>query len=96
MKKNDSVRYCRLCELLDDYPDELEEYIASYVARIAPADKVSDDEYDRRLKICVECDKLTKSASLDGVASGTCLACGCYIEIRAAVKTGACPGKKWR
>ena len=36
--------------------------------------------------ICKECDKLN---------AGTCLSCGCYVEIRAAMKQSKCPNRKW-
>ena len=47
---------------------------------------VSDEEYERRLDICKDCDKLN---------AGTCMSCGCYVEIRAAAKISKCPTKKW-
>ena len=45
-------------------------------------------EYERRLSICKECDRL-----LDGM----CTVCGCYVEMRAAVTTNCCPAvrAKW-
>ena len=47
---------------------------------------VSDEEYERRLAICKECEKLNE---------GTCLACGCYVELRAAAKAAHCSHRKW-
>lgn len=48
--------------------------------------KVDDDEYDRRLSICKECESLDR---------GTCNKCGCYVELRAAAKSSDCPYHKW-
>ena len=48
--------------------------------------KAADDLYKRRLDACKKCDYLE---------AGTCQACGCYVELRAAVKKNKCPYKKW-
>lgn len=42
--------------------------------------------YEERLSACRLCDYLE---------AGTCLACGCYVELRAAVKKNKCPYQKW-
>lgn len=42
--------------------------------------------YEERLHKCTECDRL---------ADGMCRACGCYVELRAAVKTNKCPYDIW-
>ena len=45
-----------------------------------------EEVYENRLKICKECDDLV---------AGTCLKCGCYVELRAAVTRNKCPAKMW-
>ena len=50
------------------------------------SDRADEKVYEERLSICRLCDNLL---------SGTCLSCGCYVEIRAAIKKGRCPEKKW-
>lgn len=73
---------CRKCLIAsldeDDYIRSLKQYIDSY-----PQEKrVSDEEYSRRLHICLGCERL---------ANGMCALCGCYVELR-ALKTGMrCP-----
>jgi hypothetical protein len=42
--------------------------IEKYKSALKEADMVSDEEYERRLDICGECDKLN---------AGTCMSCGC-------------------
>jgi len=42
--------------------------------------------YEERLGICMECDRL---------ADGMCRACGCYVELRAAVTKNQCPYNNW-
>ncbi len=79
-------RFCKRC-LLQDYDEE--EYIRTLRDHILWMDeemKCPEEMYRKRLDICLECDKLNR---------GTCLACGCYVELRAAAKRGKCPRKKW-
>lgn len=72
---------CLLSELdRDAYTDKLMEYIAA-----VPEDKrVSEEEYQRRLAFCRECDQL---------ADGMCAVCGCYVELRALKHNSDCPGE---
>ena len=56
-----------------------------YIARIPADDKTPEEEYERRLSICKECEKLL---------SGMCRMCGCYVEMRAAISTAGLPGEK--
>ncbi len=60
--------------------------IEHYRDAIKKSDRVSDEEYERRLMLCKQCDLLN---------AGTCGACGCYVELRAVAKVGKCPHKKW-
>ena len=78
-------RVCVRC-LLRDMVDADMAMIEKYKNALKEADMVSDEEYERRLDICGECDRLN---------AGTCMSCGCYVEIRAAAKISKCPTKKW-
>ena len=60
--------------------------IEKYKSAIKAEDQPPTEEYERRLSVCKECDKLN---------AGTCNACGCYVELRAASKMAHCPHKKW-
>ena len=55
-----------------------------------PEEKADDGVYKARLNVCGECEHLI---------SGTCMKCGCYVELRAAYKKNKCPlagkGAKW-
>ena len=81
------AKICRRCLLNelneDEYFRSLKEYIAAY-----PEDKrCSGEEYERRLKVCQSCDRLT---------NGMCAVCGCYVELRALKIKADCPeGNKW-
>ncbi len=78
-------RVCMRC-LLRDMAEADQAMIAKYKDAIKAQDQVSHEEYERRLSICKECDKLN---------AGTCAACGCYVELRAAAKVSHCPHKRW-
>ncbi len=80
-----SERKCIRC-LLRELAEKDYENIKKYIDIIRPSERTDDELYEERLTICKECDRL-----LDG----TCNACGCYVEIRAASKNSSCPKKKW-
>ena len=73
-------RVCKKCLLREngEMPPDLESYIES----ITLDDRTPDDEYERRLSVCKSCANLLE---------GTCLACGCYVEVRAAFRVKKCP-----
>ncbi|WP_029320172.1 DUF6171 family protein [Butyrivibrio sp. AE3004] len=79
------TRVCRHC-LLRDIEGEEKKMIQKYKDAIEPEDRVSDAVYEDRLSVCTKCDKLS---------SGTCGACGCYVELRALGINAHCPKKKW-
>jgi len=78
-------KICKKC-LLREMADADSKMIEKYKAAIKAADQVSDAEYEHRLLACKKCDYLNQ---------GTCGACGCYVELRAAAKAGHCPYKHW-
>lgn len=81
-------RICRRC-LLDEI-FEVNEYknMQKYIENIDKHIKTEDGEYKRRLNLCKECDNLV---------NGMCNICGCFVEMRAAVKKNYCPDirSKW-
>ena len=86
----DQKEPCRKCLLAQtDEKDVLAE-VERAISRLRPDEKVDESEYGRRLEICLECDDLN---------SGCCVKCGCYVELRAALKSGRCPlagkNRKW-
>lgn len=79
-------RPCRKC-LLAELDDKTElARVRTAIDRLDAADKVTGREYEERLIVCRECDYLNE---------GTCNACGCYVELRAAAKSGKCPYDRW-
>ena len=77
---------CRRCLLKDISEEEYEKLIKEGLNALPKDDLAEDKTASSRLDICRECEKLNQ---------GTCLACGCYVEIRAALKNGKCPYNKW-
>lgn len=60
--------------------------IEKYKEAIKISDRVTNEEYERRLMLCKACERLN---------AGTCGACGCYVELRAVARAGHCPYKNW-
>ena len=79
-------RVCKKCLLSELDDKRLLEEIREAVTRLGDNNRVSETEYASRLDVCKNCDYLNE---------GTCGACGCYVELRAAARTGKCPYKKW-
>ncbi|GJM82327.1 hypothetical protein HMSSN139_48230 [Paenibacillus sp. HMSSN-139] len=73
---------CKACR--DDYrvTDEQIQRLLKTTA-FAPERRVSEEEYQDRLRVCGACTKL-----MDGM---TCTACGCIILVVAWLKERTCP-----
>lgn len=85
----DTRKICYKCLLEDLDEGKILKTVKEMIDAI-PEDKRTDpEEYHRRLEICKKCDSLI---------SGTCIKCGCYVELRAAGKNRTCPSTKdmWR
>ncbi len=81
-----AVRVCKRCLLQEFNEKEYKEKLEKYILRLDSAVRTPDELYAKRLDTCKGCEKLSE---------GTCLACGCYVELRAAVKESRCPHKRW-
>lgn len=75
-------RFCKRCLTLEAGQQGIFENIQSYLQRLSEENKVPDAVYQRRLETCKACPWLL---------SGMCRQCGCYVELRAAVKARKCP-----
>jgi len=86
--ERENWRVCKKCLVRDFDEGELFRTMQEYIARIDEEIKTPREEYENRLQICTECDRLL---------NGMCGVCGCYVEMRAAVKHHYCPAvrKKW-
>lgn len=80
---------CRRC-LLREMTQENDYYasVVRYRAALPAKKRTPDGEYERRVTACRACSFLD---------SGTCMQCGCYVEMRAARTDMHCPraGGPW-
>ncbi len=81
------MRSCRRC-LTRELAGQEETYrtIREYIDNLDPDAKADGELYEKRLKICKECELLML---------GMCRCCGCYVEMRAAMGKNICPRRKW-
>ena len=77
---------CRKCLLKEIDPQAYMDQLHKYIELLDRDVKAPQNLYENRLNICKECDYLNE---------GTCQACGCFVELRAAVRKNKCPYKKW-
>ncbi|MCR4743834.1 MAG: DUF6171 family protein [Lachnospiraceae bacterium] len=80
------LRSCKQCFIYKEADEKLKTDFAMLINGIPKNERVSPRVYDERLGNCAECDFLLE---------GTCRACGCFVELRAASKASKCPKKKW-
>lgn len=78
-------RICKKC-LIGQQAEDYLRFVEKNKAAIPAKSRVSDEEYDRRISACEECDYLI------GLI---CRACGCYVELRVLRKGASCPYRKW-
>ena len=77
---------CKRCLLREAFPADYEKYVAGLLTKIPESAKASDAQYQQRLGVCSACDQLQ---------NGTCMGCGCLVELRAAYKKEKSPFGKW-
>jgi len=81
-----SRRYCRKCLTRDMDQKEYFKNLHGYIANLDEDIKADKHLYEERLSVCQTCERL-----MDGM----CNACGCYVELRAAISKNKCPYLKW-
>ena len=79
-------RICKRCLLREWNETEYREKLEKYIEGLELSVRTEEQLYEKRLLLCKACEKLIE---------GTCLSCGCYVELRAAVKSSHCPLEKW-
>lgn len=84
----ENLRSCKRC-LTRDLADQKKIYqtLHDYIENLDIDIRAGELLYEKRLSACMECDMLFQ---------GMCRKCGCYVELRAAVKANGCPGKRWQ
>ena len=79
-------KHCIRCLLQEIDPEKYEQDIGRLLAMMDRETKTPEKEYGHRLSVCRDCEYLSR---------GTCNACGCFVELRAATGGSHCPYKKW-
>ncbi|MBQ7741242.1 MAG: hypothetical protein IJT65_08435 [Eubacterium sp.] len=83
------IENCKRC-LLAEAGNKVELWdIEQFVLTLDKELLVSEEEYQKRITLCKECDELI---------SGLCGRCGCYVELRARLKEKDCPNydnRRW-
>ncbi len=80
---------CKKCLLLEAGEKALYNSVREYLDNLDDEMKAEEAICKKRLEFCKRCDELI---------SGMCKKCGCYVEIRAALKDKNCPNfddRKW-
>ncbi len=72
---------CRRCLLYEAGESAALKGVGAYLETLDDDLKADESTYARRLELCLKCDYLI---------SGMCLKCGCYCELRAALKRARC------
>ncbi len=82
------MRICRKCRLYQESEEEFREKLKDYIANLDEEDCVDQKTYEDRLEICSSC---------GNILNGMCRLCGCYVELRAALKVRRCPDtvRRW-
>ncbi len=83
------MQKCKKCLLLEAGEKVTYDEIMQYVSTLSPSDLSDENVYKNRISHCRQCENLI---------SGMCLKCGCYVEIRARLKSSGCPdanNKRW-
>lgn len=75
------MKKCKRCLLSEAGENKFYTTVREYLDILDDSLKADDKTYKSRLDECKKCDFLI---------SGMCLKCGCYVEIRAALKDKHC------
>ncbi len=92
MQQSNTKPICKKCLLMDIDIEAYSAKIGRILDLTEESRKADDELYRQRLAVCRSCEKL----SATGEETGTCLACGCFVELRAALKESRCPYKYWK
>ena len=79
-------RTCRRCLLYEMAESAEYRNLYACIEGLEEGIRAPGDLYEKRLAHCKNCDLLL---------SGMCRACGCFVELRAAIAANRCPYEKW-
>ena len=79
---SESLRVCKKCLLREMDEAKYFKNLETYIANLEEDVRVCQEIYEERLNICSACEYQMQ---------GMCRLCGCYVELRAALKVRKCP-----
>lgn len=83
MQRDTRCRQCLLRDLLDEA--QYHRTVAQFREKMNPRVRTPDAQYEARLELCRACEQLQ---------NGTCMRCGCLVEMRAMRLDMHCPPPK--
>ncbi len=86
VQQDEPKKRCYKCLLREMDQNEYFQNLHDYIENLDEDIKVAEVLYNERLAVCKECDNLLE---------GMCRACGCFVELRAAIEKNICPYSKW-
>lgn len=86
MGEHSSKKHCVQCLLREMDQEAYMENLYDYIERLDETIKANKTLYEERLAICKTCHYLE---------NGMCRACGCFVELRAAIHTNKCSYNQW-
>ena len=83
-----ALRVCRKCLLYAEDREEFFRKLEAYIDNLSEEDRTDQRTYEHRLNQCAHCPNLS---------DGMCVLCGCYVELRAALRARRCPdvARRW-
>lgn len=81
------TKLCKRCLLREYSEQEYRDKLERLITLMDESEKAEEALYQERLAQCKTCEKLV---------TGTCMVCGCFVELRAAAKDGRCPNHRWK
>lgn len=79
-----AAKPCTRCLLEEAGKGDIYAMVQRSIAKLPENQRAAAQEYERRLKLCADCEY---------ISGGTCLKCGCYVQLRAAKADAHCPLK---
>lgn len=80
------MRICKQCLIRESEDKAIFENMFNYIRQLDEDIKTASTLYEERLAMCKTCEALI---------NGMCKYCGCFVEMRAAIKRNYCPNKRW-
>jgi len=81
MSNTSSKRICKKCLLYEFSNGDYFAHLYEYIENLDEDIKVDDEEYERRLNLCISCPEYFE---------GMCRVCGCFVELRAVIRENEC------